>query len=303
MTAWNSLSKRSESKFKTRHLAMLGLLAAPWAGFLAIALKPSPRQMWAQRWPTITFVGLYQLALNRCVEIQGLEHIPLSGPVILAGNHINRAANDAMLIGSKILVERGLLPKFVSTSDPPGRMLQRFLRLMGHPDGVILPIQKGNTTSSMVEFLRNPEAFGRKQAILGIFPAGFADPDLETQINRPWHTSAAVAACETGAPIVPFYTQGLPYHWGPFDMVKAASRSLPGFKPFNFKIRIGTPITPAAGETDYAKVTERIREAVLQLADGSGSPLPSSSAGLDVGEDRTEARDKAGTESPESAET
>src|SRR5262249_4381908 len=103
------MSKGIASKVTSRHLAVLGLLAAQWVGFLAIALKPSPRKMWAQRWPTITFVGLYQIALDRCVEIHGLEHIPATGPVILAGNHINKAANDAMLMGSKILIERGRL--------------------------------------------------------------------------------------------------------------------------------------------------------------------------------------------------
>src|SRR5215831_19325721 len=164
-----ALSKRITRKITARHLAILSLLAAPWAGFLAIALKPSPRRMWAQRWPTITFVGLYQLALDRCVEIHGLEHIPTTGPVILAGNHLNKTANDAMLIGSKILLERGHLVKFVSQADPPGRVLQHFLRLMGETEGVILPIQKGGaTTSTMIEFLRHPETFGRQQPILGI---------------------------------------------------------------------------------------------------------------------------------------
>src|SRR3989304_1542775 len=100
------MSKVISGKTSTRNLALLGLLAAPWVGFLAIALRPSPRQMWAQRWPTITFVGLFQIALERCVEIFGLEHLPKTGPVILAGNHINKCANDAMLMGSKILVER-----------------------------------------------------------------------------------------------------------------------------------------------------------------------------------------------------
>src|SRR5215471_7224503 len=117
-----NLSKRITAKNTTRNLTMLGLFAAPWVGFLAVALKPSPRQLWAQRWPTITFVGLYQLALDRCVEIFGLEHLPRAGPVILAGNHINKTAADAMLMGSKILVERGSLAKFVSQPNPPDRM-------------------------------------------------------------------------------------------------------------------------------------------------------------------------------------
>ena len=261
-----NLSKRITAKNTTRNLTMLGLFAAPWVGFLAVALKPSPRQMWAQRWPTITFVGLYQLALDRCVEIFGLEHLPTTGPVILAGNHINRTASDAMLMGSKILVNRGGLAKFVSQSDPPDRVLKHFLRLMGNADGVILPIQKGLTTETMIKFLRNPEAFGRQQPILGIFPAGSADSDFETQMKRPWHTGVAVAACETGAPVVPFYIEGLPYHWGPFDMLKAASRSIVGSRAFDFKIHLGPPIIPVPGKTDYVELTERIRQAVLQLA-------------------------------------
>jgi 1-acyl-sn-glycerol-3-phosphate acyltransferase len=261
------LSKGIAGKNTPRNLAILGLLAAPWVGFLAMALKPSPRQMWAQRWPTITFVGLYQLALDRCVEIFGLEHLPKSGPVILAGNHINKTANDAMLMGSKILVERGSLAKFVSQSDPPDRMLKHFLRLMGNTGGVILPIRRGLTTETMIKFLRHPEAFGRTQSILGIFPAGSADINFETHMTRPWHTSAAVAACETGAAIVPFYIVGLPYHWGPFDMLKAASRKLVGRKAFQFKIHLGPPIVPEPGESDYVQLTERVRQAVLQLAE------------------------------------
>src|SRR5947207_562728 len=125
------MSKFSAHKTTARNMAILGLLAAPWVGFMAIALRPNPRRMWAQRWPTVTFVGLYQLALEKCVQIHGLEHLPLTGSVILAGNHINKSANDAMLLGSKILVERGHLAKFVSQADPPDRMLKHLLRLMG----------------------------------------------------------------------------------------------------------------------------------------------------------------------------
>ena len=260
------MAKVVAGKATTRNLAIMGLLAAPCVGFLAVALRPNPRQMWAQRWPTITFVGLYQLALDRCVRIEGLEHVPKTGPVILAGNHINKTANDAMLMGSKILIERGRLAKFVSQSDPPDCMLKHFLRLMGNDTGVILPIQKGMTTGTMVEFLQNPQAFGRQQPILGIFPAGLADSDFETQMKRPWHTSAAVAACRTGASIVPFYIEGLPCSWGPFDMLKAASQSLVGDKAFNFTIRFGEPIFPISDETDYVQLTERIREAVRHLA-------------------------------------
>jgi len=255
-------------KHRARNLALLGLAAAPWVGFLALALKPSPRQMWAQRWPTLTFIGLYQIALDRCVEIEGLENLPATGPVILAGNHINKTAMDGMLLGSKILIERGGLVKFVSQADPADRLLKHFVRLLGNSKGIILPVQEGGTTNAMIEFLRNPGAFNRQQPILGIFPAGFADTDFETHMNRTWHTSAAVAAFETGAPIVPFFIEGLPYHWGPFDMLKTVAAPIVGSKPFQFKIRLGPPIKGGefTGAPNYLDLTERVRQAVLQLA-------------------------------------
>jgi 1-acyl-sn-glycerol-3-phosphate acyltransferase len=272
------IAKALQGRRRARNLALLGLAAAPWVGFLAIALKPSPRQMWAQRWPILTFVGLYQIALDRCVQIEGLENVPSAGPVILAGNHINKTAMDAMLLGSKILIERGGLVKFVSQADPPDRMLKRFVRLLGNNNGVILPVQEGATTNAMIEFLRNPAAFNRQQPILGIFPAGFSDKDFETHMKRPWHTSAAVAALETGAPIVPFFIKGLPWEWGPFDMLKAVAGPIVGSKAFQFKIRFGRPIT--AGEfmraPSYLDLIERVRQAVLQLSASPDSQLGNS---------------------------
>jgi 1-acyl-sn-glycerol-3-phosphate acyltransferase len=253
-----------------RNLALLGLFAAPWIGFLAMALKPSPRQMWVQRWPTITFVGLYQLALDRCVKLEGLEYLPKAGPVILAGNHINKIAMDAMLLGSKILVERGGLAKFVSQANPPDRMLRHFVRLLGNDNGIILPIHEGMTTGAMIQFLRNPAAYKRQQPILGIFPVGDADSDFQAHMKKPWHTGAAVAALETGAPIVPFFIEGLPREWGPFDMLRSVTASFVGGEAFEVRIRLGPPIHPGDfREThSYVELTERVRQAVLQLASG-----------------------------------
>jgi 1-acyl-sn-glycerol-3-phosphate acyltransferase len=267
-----------QESHRARNLALLGLAAAPWVGFLAIALKPSPRQMWAQRWPTLTFVGLYQIALDRCVEIEGLENLPESGPVVLAGNHINKTAMDAMLLGSKILVERGGLVKFVSQADPPDRLLKHFVRLLGNNDGVILPVQEGATTNAMIDFLQNPGAFNRQQPILGIFPAGFADADFDAQMKRTWHTSAAVAAVETGAPIIPFFVEGLPYHWGPFEMLKAVAGQIVGSKAFQFKIRLGKPIRSdeLTGRPNYSVLSQRLHQAVLQLAIDSKTTKSSS---------------------------
>jgi 1-acyl-sn-glycerol-3-phosphate acyltransferase len=268
ITAISDIEKAQAGRNAARKLALFGLLAAPWLGFLAIALRPNPRQMWAQSWPTITFVGLYQIALDRFVHIEGLEHLPATGPVILAGNHINKTAMDAMLLGSTLLTQGRGLAKFVSQADPPERILKHFIRLMGNAKGVILPITSGMTTGTMIRFLKNPSEFKRSQPILGIFPAGSADRDFEAHMQREWHTGTAVAAFETGAQIVPFHVQGLPYHWGPLDLLKSVARSLTGGEAFDFRVRLGPPLR--AGELepqgDYAGLMERVRQAILQLS-------------------------------------
>jgi 1-acyl-sn-glycerol-3-phosphate acyltransferase len=220
------------------------------------------------RWPTITFLGLYQIALDRCVEIEGLQNLPESGPVILAGNHINKTAMDGMLLGSKVLTQRGVPAKWVSIADPPSWMLRQFVRIMGQAEGALLPVHKGMTTKKMIEFLQNPKEFQRHQPILGIFPVGDADRDFTRHMAKPWHSSVAVAAVETAAPIVPFYLEGLPYEWGPLDMLKAVAQALVGGNPFTFKIRLGAAIYPTLlkRERNYKAITERLRLAVRNLS-------------------------------------
>jgi 1-acyl-sn-glycerol-3-phosphate acyltransferase len=262
------LEKAFAGRTAARNLALFSLLAAPPISFLWIALRPNPRQIWALRWPTITFLGLYQIALDRCVEIEGLANLPDHGPVILAGNHINKTAMDGMLLGSKILTQRGVPAKWVSIADPPSWMLRHFVRVMGQAEGALLPVHKGMTTSKMVEFLQNPEAFQRRQPILGIFPVGDADRDFQKHMSKTWHTSVAVAAVETGAPIVPFFMDGLPYEWGPLDMLKCVAQTLAGGNPFKFRVRLGSPIQPSSLKTDdnYKALMEQVRQAVLSLA-------------------------------------
>src|SRR5436190_20001014 len=172
------IEKAFTGKHGFRTLALLGLLAAPPISFLLVALRPNPRQLWLQRWPTLTFLGLYQIALDRYVEIEGLEHLPQTGPVILAGNHINKTAMDGMLLGSKILTRRGVPAKWVSIADPPAWMLRQFVRIMGQAEGALLPVHKGMTTKTMIQFLQNPEEFQRHQPVLGTFPGGDADRDF-----------------------------------------------------------------------------------------------------------------------------
>ena len=115
------VEKAFRGKPATRNFTLFSLLTAHPISFFLIALRPDPRHMWAQRWPTLAFVGLFQIALDRCVEIEGLVYLPETGPVILAGNHINKTSMDGMLLGAKILLERAACPNlFQSPTNPPG---------------------------------------------------------------------------------------------------------------------------------------------------------------------------------------
>jgi hypothetical protein len=56
------------------------------------------------------------------------------------------------------------------------------------------------------------------------------------------------------------------------DMLKAVARGIVREKPFEFKVRLGAPIrTEDIGERNYIEMTERVRQAVLQLAIGSSA--------------------------------
>jgi 1-acyl-sn-glycerol-3-phosphate acyltransferase len=127
------------------------------------------------------------------VEVEGLEHIPADGPVLLAANHSGTLPFDAAMISLAVedehpahRVVRMLYAKFVTDLPAIGT-------LFGRLGGVEASIANGAT------LLKRREA-------VGIFPEGaeaLGKPYHQAYCLRPFRTGFAHLSTRTQAPVVP----------------------------------------------------------------------------------------------------
>lgn len=151
--------------------------------------------------------GLGRLALRALdvqVVVSGLEHLPTSGPVVLAANHVSYLD---FIVLEKAAVERGRYVRFMTRYDVwrPGP-LSWAMDQMGH-----IPVDRSVPAAAYLKArrsLRNGEA-------VGVFPeAGISWSYTVRSLMR----GAVALARETGAPLVPaaiwgsqrIYSVGLP---------------------------------------------------------------------------------------------
>lgn len=172
------------------------------------------------------------------LEVAGVEHLPASGPAVVAGNH--ESVLDGIVLGAAL--ERDL--SFLGKAE-----LWQFRPLAWLLDGLgAIRIERG---SGDVEALaRARHALESGQAV-AIFPQGSVRGD------RRWRRGAARLALATGAPIVPVRLVGT---------ARALSRRRVGFP--RLRVVIGEPIQVAAVPDDpdaATELTERLRLAVEAL--------------------------------------
>jgi len=135
-------------------------------------------------------VGIRELLRNVYrIEVVGGEHIPASGPAILAANHESLA--DPFFVG-------------VATMRPIHWMAKAELWQNRFLAAIMdwfetFPIERGGGDSNA---LRHGVKLLEEGALLGIFPQGTSRPYR----NRPYMRGAARLALATGAPLVPICT-------------------------------------------------------------------------------------------------
>lgn len=146
---------------------------------------------------------LIRAAMRR--DWRGHEHIPRTGGVILAGNHLSYAdwAADALFTH-----EAGRYPAFLIKSGVfDVTVIGPFLRELGQ-----LPVRRGQADAALV--LKEAERSLAAGECVIFYPEGTAtrDPDLWPMRAR---TGVARLALTTGAPVIPVATWGahiiLPY--------------------------------------------------------------------------------------------
>ena len=122
------------------------------------------------------------------IKVEGREHVPTSGPVIMAGNHISFC--DSIFLPLVMRRRVTFVAKAEYFEDPKTAW---FFRAVGQ-----IPIKRGGGSASMRALDTAKEVLARG-GLFGIYPEGTRSPDGRLYKG---HTGVARVALDTGAPVV-----------------------------------------------------------------------------------------------------
>jgi 1-acyl-sn-glycerol-3-phosphate acyltransferase len=176
-------------------------------------------------------------ALGLRIEVDGAEHVPAAGPVVLASNHVSFL--DFTLVG---LAAAPRHVRFLTRHDAFGHWAAGpFLRAMRH-----VPFDRAAPAAAYLtsrRLLRAGEA-------LGIFPESGISQAYDVRELMP---GAVALAAETGAPLVPVAI------WGP-QRIATARRPVDLHRGRSVSISVAAPLRlPASTDVAAATVEPGIR--------------------------------------------
>ncbi|MET9291958.1 lysophospholipid acyltransferase family protein [Streptomyces sp. NPDC003077] len=157
-------------------------------------------------------------------KVEGLERIPESGPVILAGNHVTFI--DSLFL--TLVVKRHVVyigkDEYVTGKGLKGRLMAWFFRTSG-----MVPVDRDGGHGGVAALMTGRRILEEGKAF-GIYPEGTRSPDGRLYRGR---TGIARLALMTGAPVVPFAMIGT-------DKVQPGGKGMPRVAPVT--IRFGEPL-------------------------------------------------------------
>jgi 1-acyl-sn-glycerol-3-phosphate acyltransferase len=183
------------------------------------------------------------------IRIEGREHVPRTGPVILAANH--RSFLDSIFVPLAVGWRR---VTFVAKAEYfEQRRTSWFFRAVGQ-----IPIERRGGGAGDAA-LRAATAVLRQGRVFGIYPEGTR---TRSGFTHRGHTGVARLARATGAPIVPIGLVGT-------DAAQPTDAKLP--RPFRrVTVRFGAPISPARYGDDteglaLRALTDEVMFEIVQL--------------------------------------
>jgi 1-acyl-sn-glycerol-3-phosphate acyltransferase len=187
-------------------------------------------------------------------RVEGVEHVPRTGPAILASNHLS--FSDSMflpLVAPRRVVFIAKAEYFTGTG-LRGRVTAEFFRALG-----TIPVDRtgGRAALAAVETGRRVLEAGD---LLGMYPEGTRSPDGRLYRFR---TGVARLAIDTGVPVIPCALVGTDRVQPPGARMWRLGRPSVLFgEPLDFSSYAGRRVTTAA----LRSVTEDIRSAVQKLS-------------------------------------
>jgi 1-acyl-sn-glycerol-3-phosphate acyltransferase len=159
--------------------------------------------------------------------IEGVENVPLVGPVILASNHLSFADSVVIPVVAPRKVVFLAKEEYFTTPGVKGRLSRAWFTGLG-----MVPVNRDDTRSALVSLQTALEVLQRGEA-LGLYPEGTRSRDGRLYRGR---TGVAQLALMSGAPIVPVGLIGT-------ELLQPVGRRLPTLA--KVVVRFGAPVITA----------------------------------------------------------
>jgi 1-acyl-sn-glycerol-3-phosphate acyltransferase len=187
-------------------------------------------------------------------RVSGLHHLPRTGPVIIAGNHVSFADEIFTPLAARRQVFYFAKAEYFNSPGLRGRAMGAFFHGLGQ-----LPVDRDDTRSAAASIASGVEVLREGEA-LGIYPEGTRSPDGRLYRFR---TGVARLALRSGAPVVPV------------GLVGTRDVQPPGGKRWHrapVAVNFGAPLDFSGREVEERSaralraITEQVREAVQKLS-------------------------------------
>jgi 1-acyl-sn-glycerol-3-phosphate acyltransferase len=198
-------------------------------------------------------LGLVMRVLFR-PTVEGAEHIPADGPVILAGNHVSFI--DSMFLS--LVMKRQVFfigkDEYVTTPGLKGRLMALFFTSVG-----MVPVDRDGGHGGVAALMTGKRLLDEGK-VFGIYPEGTRSPDGRLYRGR---TGVSRLALMTGAPVVPFAMVGT-------DRIQPSGAGRPHIA--RFTVRFGRPLEfsryEGMGRDRYVlrAVTDEIMSEVMRMS-------------------------------------
>jgi 1-acyl-sn-glycerol-3-phosphate acyltransferase len=178
--------------------------------------------------------------------VEGLENVPLTGPVIVASNHVSFADSLAIpIVAPRKVVFLAKADYFTGTG-VKGALMRGWFNGIG-----MIPVDRDDTRAAIASLDTALEVLARGEAF-GIYPEGTRSRDGRLYRGR---TGVAHLALTSGAPVVPVGVQGT-------QDIQPVGTTLPRLA--RVTIRFGEPIN-VAGRYDGVPAGRARREVTDQV--------------------------------------
>ncbi len=173
----------------------------------------------------------------------GLEHIPSTGPAILASNHLSACDSLFLPVLSPREITFWAKAEYFAGAGLKGRVMAAFMRGIRQ-----IPIERGNGRAAL-NALDIALAVLKEGGLFGIYPEGTRSPDGRLYRG---HTGIARIVLEAGVPVIPVAMIGT-------DRVQPIGTPVPRLG-HTLGVRVGAPL-------DYSDRTARNPKVLREITD------------------------------------